>query len=194
MPIDSSQLENDRFGYSCYTLVVPMPSELTARLDRIERAAGQKRAKIPAHITVKGTIYGIDSLDSLIAKASAVVSHHRAFVLELNDAELRWSDERGSGFLFVPVTPPLQALHDDLVKAIAPLGKPAYQDDPYGAHLTLVQEVDAVGLAEAKNLASALDWGSSIEVEFVDVISVFAAYVCNTNSARPHPIVSGNLF
>ncbi|MBT7004751.1 MAG: hypothetical protein HOA06_08525, partial [Chloroflexi bacterium] len=52
----STHLENDEFGYSCYTIVIPAPPELTEPLLEIERAAGQKRAKIPAHVTVKGTL------------------------------------------------------------------------------------------------------------------------------------------
>ena len=43
-------------------IVIPAPPGLTEPLLEIERAAGQARAKIPAHITVKGTLYGISSL------------------------------------------------------------------------------------------------------------------------------------
>ncbi len=37
----STYLENDEFGYACYTIVIPAPQDLAERLLDIERAAGQ---------------------------------------------------------------------------------------------------------------------------------------------------------
>ncbi len=41
MAINSTNLENDKFGYACYTIVAPAPDALAAPLLDIEHAAGQ---------------------------------------------------------------------------------------------------------------------------------------------------------
>ena len=74
MVIDSAELENDEFGYSCYTIVAPAPPELTKPLLDIEIAAGQTRANIPAHVTVKGTLYAVTSLEGMIDEIHVVTA------------------------------------------------------------------------------------------------------------------------
>ena len=46
MAVNSTCLENDKFGYACYTIVAPAPEELAGPLLEIERTADQERAKI----------------------------------------------------------------------------------------------------------------------------------------------------
>jgi len=70
----------------------------------------------------------------------------------------------------VPATPPLQSLHDALVASISPLGKPAYQDDPYRPHMTYVQDVTSAGLAAAQALAAQTDFGSEFHARAVDLM------------------------
>jgi hypothetical protein len=77
----STHLENDEFGYACYTIVAPAPSELDGPLLDIEKAAGQERAKIPAHVTVKGTFYDIKSLDNLLVATSQLISIQQVWKL-----------------------------------------------------------------------------------------------------------------
>ena len=84
----STHLENDEFGYSCYTIVLPAPPDLTEKLSDIERAAGQAIAKIPAHITVKGTLYGISSLDGMIELIRTIANRHQPFGLDVEDREI----------------------------------------------------------------------------------------------------------
>jgi hypothetical protein len=88
MVIRSTFLENDEFGYSCYTIVLPAPPDLTEKLSDIERAAGQAIAKIPAHITVKGTLYGISSLDGMIELIRTIANRHQPFGLDVEDREI----------------------------------------------------------------------------------------------------------
>ncbi|MDP6666278.1 MAG: 2'-5' RNA ligase family protein [Dehalococcoidia bacterium] len=169
MTIQSTNLENDEFGYSCYTIVIPAPPDLTEQLLAIEHAAGQERAKIPAHVTVKGTFYGIESLDGLIEEIRNVTARHHPFTLGAEGMEPIWPGT--SGVLGFPVNPAIQALHDDLVANISPLGKPAYRDDPYRVHMTIVQEVTPEGAEIARNRVAAIDLGDGLAVDSVDLMA-----------------------
>lgn len=165
---NADNLANDRFGYACYALVLPADETITALTQRIEAAAGMTRAKIPAHITVKGTFYAIDDLDEVKRRVQAITQRTPAFTIPLAEAKSAWG-ARGGG-LGVPLTPPLQALHDALVAEIAPLGSPAYQDDPYRPHMTYVQDVSAQGLARARELAEQTDFGPLFTAQSVDLM------------------------
>jgi hypothetical protein len=168
MAIDSTELENDQFGYSCYTIVASAPPELTEPLLDIETAAGQDRAKIPAHITVKGTLYGIASLDGMIDVIRSVTVRHKPFVLSTDGMELVWPGN--SVILGFPVNPSIQALHDDLVTHIAPLGEPAYRDDPYNVHMSIVNQVGVDGAVIAKGLLDDIDFGSELSLGVIDLM------------------------
>jgi 2'-5' RNA ligase len=165
---NADHLDDDAFGYSCYALVLPADEEMTALTNRIEAASGMTRAKIPAHITVKGTFYGIDSLEEVQRRVQGITAETPAFDIPLAGAESRWG-ETGGG-LRVRVIPALQSLHDALVAAIAPLGKPAYQDDPYRPHMTYVQDVTPEGLAKAKAQVAATDFGPVFRARYVDLM------------------------
>ncbi len=59
---DPRTLPNDRFGYSVYSLVSHASPEQVRLVADVREAVGQARAVIPAHVTVRGTFYGISSL------------------------------------------------------------------------------------------------------------------------------------
>jgi hypothetical protein len=159
---------NDRFGYSCYALVIPAPASIADRGAVIEREAGMTRAKIPAHITVKGTFYGVDSLEEVKRRVEAITAGTPAFAISFEGAESHWGES--SGYLSVPVTAEMQALHDALVAAISPLGTAAYQDDPYHAHMTYVQSVSPEGLQRARQAVEESDFGDGFTATAVDLM------------------------
>jgi 2'-5' RNA ligase len=169
MTINSTHLENDEFDYSCYVVVIPAPARLTEPLLEIEQAAGQRRAKIPAHVTVKGTFYGIKSLDGIIEKIGEVAARHRPFTLGFEGRGL--VDSVHSVILDFPVNPDIQALHDDLMVEIGPLGKSAYPDDPYWVHMSIVNEVSPEGVETASNLLAGIDFGNEMQVEVIDLFA-----------------------
>ncbi|MCH8230849.1 MAG: 2'-5' RNA ligase family protein [Chloroflexi bacterium] len=165
----STYLENDEFGYSCYTIVIAAPPDLTERLLAIERSAGQERAKIPAHVTVKGTFYGIASLDGLIDEIRTITTRHEPFVLGTEGMAL--IGPGGSVILGFPVNPEIQTLHDDLVTNISPFGKPAYQDDPYRVHMSIVNEVKPEGVEIARTQIGEIDFGGGLVVDSIDLMA-----------------------
>lgn len=169
MAIDSTHLENDEFGYSCYVIVIPAPPELIEPLLAIERAAGQERAKIPAHITVKGTFHGITSLEGMIEKVHEIAGRHEPFALGFEGMEPVGADH--SVILGFPVNPDIQALHDDLVESIAPLATTVYPDDPYRVHMSIVNEVKPEGVEIANARLAAVDIGKGMQVDAIDLVA-----------------------
>ena len=159
---------DDPFGYSCYALVIPAPADLSAQVDAMRLAAGITRASIPAHVTTKGTFYGIASLDDVQAQVAQIADATAPFTLSFQGAEKHWSGNWGG--LRVPVTPPLQALHDALVAAIAPLGTPAYMDDPYQPHMTIVYAVIPASQPHARQLLERADFGPGYPATAVDLM------------------------
>ncbi|MEX1019673.1 MAG: 2'-5' RNA ligase family protein [Litorilinea sp.] len=167
---NADERENDRFGYSCYAIVLPAQDEIKAICDQIEHAAGMTRAKIPAHVTVKGTFYTIDSLEEVKRCIQNITDPTAPFTVPLADAQPVWWGEKG-GALTIPVTPPLQVLHDQLVAEITPLGQAAYQDDPYHPHMTFVQDVTPEGLAIAQKLVAEADFGPHLRADSIDLMA-----------------------
>jgi hypothetical protein len=168
MAIDSTHLENDKFGYSCYTIVAPAPSELEAPLLDVEHAAGQDRAKIPAHVTVKGTFYDIESLDGLLDVIRTVAARHAALKLGTDGMNV-WESEH-SVILGFTVNPEIQSLHDDLMSQVSPLGKSAYPDDPYRSHMSIVNEVKPEGVEIAKARLADIDLGEFLSLNAIDLM------------------------
>jgi hypothetical protein len=169
MAINSTNLENDKFGYACYTIVAPAPDALAAPLLDIEHAAGQERAKIPGHVTVKGTFYDIESLDGLLSAIRSVAGQHHPVELGTSGMDI-WESEH-SVILGFKVNPEIQALHDDLMSNIGPLGNSAYPDDPYRSHMSIVNEVQPEGVATARSMINDLDLGESLRFETIDLMA-----------------------
>ena len=168
MAINSTNLENDEFGYACYTIVDPAPARLEQELLDIEHAAGQERAKIPGHVTVKGTFYDIESLDGLIAVIRNVAGRHKS--LELGTAGMDVWESEHSVILGFTVNPEIQSLHDDLMAEVGPLGKSAYPDDPYKSHMSIVNEVKPEGVEIAKARIGAIDLGDHLSLSAIDLM------------------------
>jgi 2'-5' RNA ligase len=164
----STNLTNDRFGYSCYALVIPAPPDITARVAAIEKASGMTRAKIPAHITVKGTFHQVADLKEVRETARRVVGGIRRFRISFEGATVK-GDAEGAG-LAVPVSTDLQQLHDRLVAAFKPLVETVYPDDPYGPHMTFYQEAPVDGVELARALVEKTDFGTGFEATAVDLM------------------------
>lgn len=159
---------NDPFGYSCYTLVIPASDALIAQVEALRNTIGVTVASIPAHITVKGTFFNIESLDQVRQLVGEITRATAPFWISFQDWHMRWWADGGA--LTVPVTPTILALHNQLVAAIAPLGLAAYQDDPYLVHMTLVYGQSPEGLERAKQMISEMDFGSGFQAQAVHLM------------------------
>jgi 2'-5' RNA ligase len=159
---------NDRFGYSCYAIVLPASDALIETVSRIRQASGMVRAAIPAHVTVKGTFVGIDDLEQVKQLVAEIAAETSPIFLSFDGAVSTWR-EKGA-YLKIPVSAELQRLHDRLVAAIGPLGTAAYRDDPYVAHMTYVQDLPPEGMEKAKAIVDALDFGAGFTAEGVDLM------------------------
>jgi 2'-5' RNA ligase len=159
---------NDQFGYSCYSLVIPASAELIAQVEALRNEMGVTVASIPAHVTVKGTFFEIASLDQVKQHVEEVTSRTAPFFINFAEQTFHWGT--GGGALVVPVTPPLQALHDVLVASISPLALPAYQDDPYLVHMTLVYGQSPERLQQAQEVIRQMDFGAGFMAEAVHLM------------------------
>ena len=159
---------DDRFGYSCYSLVLIAPEDIIAKANDIKRNSGMTVAHLPAHITIKGTFYGIESLDHLKQTICSITDNTKPFYVGLKEAKLHWSDKGGG--LTIPVTSEMQELHDALVAAVSPLATAAYHDDPYRAHMNFVYDSTPEGLEHAKKQAAQTDFGDGFLAKFVDLV------------------------
>jgi 2'-5' RNA ligase len=159
---------NDQFGYSCYTLVIPASAALTAQVEQLRNAVGVTVASIPAHITVKGTFFNIESLDEVKQRAAEITRATAPFFVSFQEAQIHWWTDAAA--LTVPVTTPLQTLHDALVASIAPLGLPAYRDDPYVVHMTLVYNPTPDAVERARARIDEMDFGPGFQAEAVHLM------------------------
>ena len=159
---------NDQFGYSCYTLVIPASDELIGQVEKLRNTIGVTVASIPAHITVKGTFFNIESLDQVKQLVREITSATAPFWISFTDWHMHWWSDGGA--LTVPVTPTILALHDTLVATIAPLGLAAYQDDPYLVHMTLIYGQQAEGMERAKQMISTMDFGPGFQAQTVHLM------------------------
>jgi 2'-5' RNA ligase len=167
---DSTNLTNDRYGYSCYALVFPTTKELEAKVAAIERASGMTRAKIPAHITVKGTFHEIPDLVKVRNIARKVIAGTRRFQIPFEGAERAFSKDVRSAGLQVKATPEMQRLHDDLVSAHRRVVTTVYPDDPYRPHLTVYQEATEKDEPAARALFEGTDLGPGFEAAAIDLM------------------------
>ena len=159
---------NDQFGYSIYSLVIPAGEELTTQVEAIRNQVGVTVASIPAHITVKGPIFNIASLEQVKQLVKAITSNAAPFFISFQGSQFHWGSTGGG--LGVVVTPPLQALHDALVATISPLGLPAYRDDPYHALMTLVYGQSPEKIEEVKEWINQMDFGPGIQADAVNLV------------------------
>jgi len=164
--IESTYLENDRFGYSCYAVALPASDELTMQLSLIEKEAGQTRAKISSHITVKGTFYEPVNLTEVLETIDRIASAHGRIIL-LSAGNEVYGTEKSPGFRFI-LTDDIQSLHDQLVAAIEPVIKPAHVDDPFRCHLSIVDTVRPSGVERAVELGRQIVLPEGLEFPFLD--------------------------
>ncbi|MBI4218988.1 MAG: 2'-5' RNA ligase family protein [Chloroflexi bacterium] len=164
----STNLTNDRFGYSCYAFVFPAPPDIAGKVAAIERASGMTRAKIPAHVTVKGTFHEIKDLDQVRALARGIIKGTGRFWISFEASALE-SDSAGAG-LAVEIRPEMERLHDALVTAFRPIATTVYPDDPYKPHMTFYQDATEDGVKSAAALASRTEFGRGFEATVVDLM------------------------
>lgn len=159
---------NDQFGYSCYALVLPASEELTEKIEDLRNTLGVTAASIPAHITIKGTFFSIESLDKVKQVIAAITQASEPFFISFENWKLKtWPDACA---LTVDAIPPQQALHDALVAQVSPLGLPAYRDDPYVVHMTLFYEQSPENQERGVQLIEQMDFGPGFLADRVNLM------------------------
>ncbi|MDA1279466.1 MAG: 2'-5' RNA ligase family protein [Chloroflexi bacterium] len=145
-----------------------MPEMLVDQFSRVEKAADQRRAKIPAHITVKGTFYGHENLDGLKNDIRDIATRHEPFFLGFHKPEVTIRNGTIS-FVFTNAVE-TEALNNELESKIGPASKSAYRSGPYKTHLCVVEQVDQQGTNIAADLIPGLDLGGGVEVDSLELM------------------------
>ena len=171
MPVDASDRPNDRFGYSVYATVALAAPDQVAKVRKVREAIGLKRATIPAHVTVRGTFYGVQNFDELAGLLRNLAFSQKPLRIEFSGGWEFWvqSDGRGIGWRKVMATVELRALNKTFDGVIRPRSNNAYPDE-FLPHLTLCQDCDETQIAEAKRLAESLDIGSGFDCKEVTLM------------------------
>jgi 2'-5' RNA ligase len=169
---DPRTLSNDSFGYSVYSLVAHASPEQVALVGEVRRTVGQVRAVIPAHVTVRGTFYGIESLDEMrgLLRGTAAGSEPTRVEFCPGGWELHTGDgDRHGCFMPCVTSPGLRALHEAFDAVIGPRSQDAYGGG-YRAHMTLCQDCTREQVQQAMALVAGMDIGNGFDVDSVELM------------------------
>jgi len=170
--VNAGTLPDDRFGYSVYALVAPASTEHVQMVAAVRTAIGQERAAIPAHVTVRGTFHGIESLDEMRGLLRETAAGQEPALVEFDPGAWRFVAEAGGRHAaFVPCTtsPRLRSLHEVFDALISPRSQNAYPG-PYRAHMTLFQDCTDAQVRRAKELVAGTDIGTGFRFAAVDLM------------------------
>jgi 2'-5' RNA ligase len=169
---DPRTLPNDRFGYSVYALVAHASPEQVRLVAEVRDAVGQARAVIPAHVTIRGTFYGIDSLDGMRGLLRQTAAGLEPARVEFSpDGWTLHNDggDRHGCFMPCVTSPALRSLHETFDAVIRPNSHDAYGDN-YRAHLTLCQDCTLEQAQQALALVADRDFGAGFSFDSVELM------------------------
>jgi 2'-5' RNA ligase len=169
---DPRTLPNDRFGYSVYSLVSHASPEQVRLVAEVREAVGQARAVIPAHVTVRGTFYGVDSLEEMRGLLRQTAAGLEPTRVEFSPGgwKLHTDDgDRHGCFMPCVTSPALRSLHETFDTVIRPHSQDAYGDS-YRAHLTLCQDCTREQVQQAMELVADRDFGTGFSFHSVELM------------------------
>lgn len=169
---DPRTLPNDRFGYSVYSLVAHASAEQVQMVAEVRETVGQERAVIPAHVTIRGTFYGIESLEEIRRQLRETAADLAPAQVEFSPDGWTFAAEGGDRHgceMPCVTTPALVSLHESFNAVIRPLSKDAYGDG-YRAHMTLCQDCTDEQIQHAKALVARLNIGTGFRVGSVELM------------------------
>jgi 2'-5' RNA ligase len=172
MMIDARTLPNDRFGYSVYTVVAHASPEQARIVSEVRETVGQARAVIPAHVTVRGTFHGIESLGEMRGLLRETAAGLPPGQVEFDPAGWQLhavdGDRHGCAMPCV-TTPALRSLHERFDAVVRPRSQDAY-GNTYRAHMTLCQDCTREQALQALALLAGLDIGTGFDFGSVELM------------------------
>jgi 2'-5' RNA ligase len=168
---DPRTLPDDRFGYSVYALVAHASPEQVRMVAEVRQAVGQERAVIPAHVTVRGTFYGIASLEEMRAllRETATGLEPAQVTFGAGGWTIHAAGDRHGCVMPCVTTPALIALHQAFDAVIRPRSLDAYGDG-YRAHLTLCQDCTREQIQRAEAMVAGMDIGTGFDFDSVELM------------------------
>ena len=170
MPVDASDRPDDRFGYSVYAGVLFASQEQQAAVQQLREQIKPRRAMLPAHVTVKGTFCGTESLDEVRRLFGEVAAHSAPLEVQIAGRDLHVIKDASSYSIVKGQA--LVRLYEALTAAVGPVCIDAYGYDAggYQPHLTLWQECPPENEALAQRLARSLHLGKGFTAESVALV------------------------
>jgi 2'-5' RNA ligase len=169
---DARARPDDSFGYSVYALVAPAAGEHVRLVAEVRRAIRQERAAIPAHVTVRGTFHGIESLDEMRGLLRETAAAQEPALVEFGPGGWRFvpePDDRQSVLMPCVTSPQLLSLHRAFDAVVSPRSQNAYPG-AYEAHMTLCQDCTDPQIQRAKELLAGTDVGTGFRFDAVDLM------------------------
>ena len=168
--VDPYTLSNDSFGYSCYAVIIYATPEQQALVQEIRDAVRVRRSMLPAHVTVKGPICEIPSIDEVQRAIGKVAESSGPIDVKLKGgpAARRFSSGEVAALQPIRTTDDLAEVHRKLLEAINPIATNAYSLDAtgeYHPHLTIYHEPEPEFEERGSELLEGLDIGSSFTAE-----------------------------
>lgn len=165
---DPRTLPNDRFGYSVYTTVAHASPDQVQMVADARKTVGQERAIIPAHVTIRGTFYGIESLEEMRGLLRDTAADLEPAQVEFSPGGWKFAGDGDRHGCWMPcvTTPALLSLHETFDAVIRHRSKDAYEEG-YRAHMTLCQDCTGEQIRQAKALVAGLDIGTGFKFSSV---------------------------
>lgn len=165
---DTAELSNDQFGYSVYSFVLVADPAQQRAVQEVRDAVRNQRSMLPAHVTAKGGVSEIPSLEAVQAVLDEIGSvTPKLWVGFAGGPHVRRSrDGTVISTLPIEVTPELSALHEALLRELDPISSTAYRLDmtgEYHPHLTIYHEPLPELESHGEELMETFDIGAGFE-------------------------------
>ena len=166
--MDTDQLPNDAWGFSCYSVVIPWPEELARSLHSIECASKMTRSKIPAHMTVVGDIFSVSDLELLKSRVLATAASCNRFYVDFSGIERRWDGSHCA--LIYQYSEALRALQKMLEVELEGICSTAYDQPLNFEHTTIVAGVDESVVSVVNQMLDGVNLGTGFFASHLDLM------------------------
>lgn len=172
---DPYSLSNDTHGYAVYGFILIASVGQQAAVQEIRDAVRNQRSMLPAHVTVKGPVCDIPSIEEAQEILDQAAGETPALRVMFDGRPRLHRSRAGevSAMMPIVVTPELAGLHERLLKALDPVSTTAYPLDAtgeYRPHLTIYHEPLPEFEAHGEELLKTLSIGDGFDATEVYLV------------------------
>ncbi len=143
--VEPYSLSNDEHGYLVYGFVLYASQEQRDAVQAVRDAVKVRRSMLPAHVTVKGPICDVPSIDAVQAAVDEVAPSTEPLEVGFDGRPYPKTTQNGEviGLQSIVTSPELVDVHSRLIEALNPVSATAYfgeKDGIFSPHLTVYHE------------------------------------------------------